>query len=95
VVLPELRVAIEYDTTGRHGLEHVGRREEADRRKDRAVRAAGWEVIRIRTGRLPALGPHDIVASGPSKKTLDRLLDELRAVRGGLFVDAYLRNTAG
>ncbi|MGP2481179.1 hypothetical protein ACTUM2_15305, partial [Listeria monocytogenes] len=29
LVLPELRIAIEYDSIGRHGLEHVGRREEA------------------------------------------------------------------
>src|SRR5690606_17887225 len=32
ILLPELRIAVEYDTTGRHGLEHVGRREHADRR---------------------------------------------------------------
>ena len=44
ILLPELRVAIEYDSTGRHGLEHVGKREVADRRKDRLLRAAGWEV---------------------------------------------------
>lgn len=92
VVLPELRVAIEYDSTGRHGLEHVGRREDADRRKDRALRAAGWEVIRIRTGRLPALGPHDIEVGAWSRRALARLVDELRAVRGPLFVDAYLRD---
>ena len=91
IVLPELQVAIEYDSTGRHGLEHVGKRQQADERKDRAVRAAGWEVIRIRTGRLPALGPHDIVASGVTKKTYERIIDELRDIRGSLFVDAYLR----
>ena len=91
VILPELRVAIEYDSTGRHGLEHVGPREEADRRKDRALRSAGWEVVRIRTGRLPALGPHDIVASGLSRATYTRLLDALRDIRGALFVDSYLR----
>src|SRR5579875_429824 len=27
LVLADLRIAVEYDTTGRHGLEHVGRRE--------------------------------------------------------------------
>ncbi|GAB3405977.1 hypothetical protein GCM10027515_19990 [Schumannella luteola] len=91
VLLPELRIAIEYDSTGRHGLEHVGRREAVDRRKDRAVRAAGWEVVRIRTGKLPALGPHDLLVSGLTKAFWPRLLDELRAIRGELFVDAYLR----
>ncbi|NQX05483.1 hypothetical protein HQQ82_11725 [Rathayibacter sp. VKM Ac-2856] len=91
IVLSELRVAIEYDSTGRHGLEHVGRREEADRRKDRALRAVGWEVVRVRTGRLPVLGPHDVLASGVSAGLVDRLLDELREIRGPLLVDAWAR----
>ena len=91
ILLPELLVAIEYDTTGRHGLEHVGPRQRADERKDRALRAASWEVVRIRTGKLPALGPHDLVVSGVTRRTYALLLDELRAIRGALFVDAYLR----
>lgn len=91
IVLPELRVAIEYDTTGRDGLEHVGRREPVDRRKDRLVRASDWEVIRVRTGKLLPLGPHDITASGITGRVIDRILDELRAARGHLFVDCYLR----
>ncbi|MWV47723.1 hypothetical protein GRS96_00360 [Rathayibacter sp. VKM Ac-2803] len=91
IVLGELRVAIEYDSTGRHGLEHVGRREEADRRKDRALRSAGWEVVRIRTGRLPALGPHDVLASGVSAAVVERLLEELRVIRGDLLVDSWTR----
>lgn len=91
IVVPELRVAVEYDSTGRHGLEHVGPREAADRRKDRALRGAGWEVVRVRTGRLPALGPYDIVTAGLSRQTFARLLDTFREIRGGLIVDAYLR----
>lgn len=91
IVIGELRVAVEYDSTGRHGLEHVGGREDADRRKDRALRAAGWEVVRVRTGRLLPLGPHDVVASGVTGRLADRLLDELREIRGPLLVDAWLR----
>lgn len=91
IIIPELRVAIEYDTTGRDGLEHVGKREPVDRRKDRALRAVGWEVIRVRTGKLLPLGPHDIQAGSISNKLIDRLLDELRDARGHLFVDCYLR----
>jgi hypothetical protein len=91
IILPELRVAIEYDSTGRHGLEHVGQREDSDRRKDRALRSVGWEVVRIRTGRLPALGPYDLQVSGISGRTVDRLVDTLRDLRGALFVDAYAR----
>jgi hypothetical protein len=56
IVIPELRIAVEYDSTGRHGLEHVGKRQDADLRKDRALRWARWEVVRIRTGRLERSG---------------------------------------
>jgi hypothetical protein len=91
ILLPELRVAIEYDTTGRHGLEHVGPREQVDRRKDRALRGAGWEVLRVRTGRLLPLGPFDVVAAGVSRRLYPRLLDALREIRGPFLVDAYLR----
>jgi hypothetical protein len=91
IVLGDLRIAIEYDTTGRHGLEHVGRREQVDARKDRLLRQAGWEVVRIRTGPLAPLGPHDVHAAGVSGRLVDRLIDRLRAIRGDLFVDAYLR----
>ncbi|WFR66029.1 hypothetical protein P9139_13280 [Curtobacterium flaccumfaciens] len=87
----ELRVAIEYDSTGRHGLEHVGPRQETDRRKDRAVRGVGWQVVRIRTGRLQALGPYDLEVPGISGRTTTRLVDTLREIRGALFVDAYAR----
>jgi hypothetical protein len=90
LVLAELRVAIEYDSTGRHGLEHVGLRADADRRKDRALRAAGWEVVRLRTGRLEPIGPHDLQLSTWNRAALDRLVDALRSIRGPLLVDAYL-----
>jgi hypothetical protein len=91
ILLPELRVAVEYDSTGRHGLEHVGKREDADRRKDRTLRSAGWEVVRIRTGRLEPLGPFDLQLSSIGRRGLERLVDVLREIRGTLLVDAYLR----
>lgn len=91
ILLPELRIAIEYDTIGRHGLEHVGKREHADRRKDRALRGAGWEVVRIRTGTLEPLGPHDLQLRSITAKGVEQLLDRLRDIRGSLMVDAYLR----
>lgn len=91
IVIPELRIVVEYDSTGRHGLEHVGRREAVDRRKDRAVRAARWEVVRIRTGRLEKLGPHDLQAGSLGRRLYARLLDEFRVIRGDLIVDALLR----
>jgi hypothetical protein len=91
IVIPELRIAVEYDSTGRHGLEHVGRRQDADLRKDRALRWAKWEVVRIRTGRLERLGPWDLQVSGTGKKTLAALIDTFRAIRGELIVEAYRR----
>lgn len=89
-LLPELRIAVEYDSTGRHGLEHVGKRQDADERKDRALRAAGWEVVRIRTAKLSPLGPYDLRASAWNAKTLGMLLERFRQIRGPLLVDAYV-----
>ncbi|MHC5796560.1 zinc-ribbon domain-containing protein [Lacisediminihabitans sp. FW035] len=91
IVIDELKVAIEYDTTGRDGLEHVGRREQADRQKDRLLRAAGWEVIRIRCGKLKPIGAWDIVATGVSAKTVDRVIERLGEIRGELIVECYRR----
>jgi very-short-patch-repair endonuclease len=91
IVLSDLRVAIEYDTTGREGLDHVGRREQSDRRKDRALRAVGWEVVRVRTGKLAPLGSYDVVASGVSGKVVGRVMDRLCDIRGDLIVAAYSR----
>lgn len=90
IVLPDLRVAIEYDTTGRDGLEHVGKRELVDLRKDRLLRAARWEVVRVRTGKLKPIGPHD-VHGGTSGRTVDRVIDSLRDIRGDLIVNAWLQ----
>jgi hypothetical protein len=91
VIIPELRIAIEYDTIGKFGLEHVGHREPADRRKDRAIRAVGWEIIRIRCGRLQPLGPFDIMAGGVSKRLVARLDERLGEIAGPLMVAAYRR----
>nr|WP_237488643.1 zinc-ribbon domain-containing protein [Microbacterium sp. TL13] len=91
LVLSELRIAVEYDSIGRHGLEHVGRREQADRRKDRALRAVGWEVVRVRTGKLEPLGPHDLQLATWNRAALDRLIEAFRGIRGPLLVDAYSR----
>jgi very-short-patch-repair endonuclease len=91
IIIDELRVAIEYDTTGRDGLEHVGRRETADKRKDSLLRQNGWEVVRVRMGTLQRIGAFDIEASTLSNPLVSRLLDGLRDIRGALIVDCYLR----
>jgi very-short-patch-repair endonuclease len=89
IVIDELRVAIEYDTVGSIGVEHVGPREDSDRRKDRLLRAVGWEVVRIRCGKLRPIGPYDLVASGVTIALADRILERLGEIRGELIVRAY------
>jgi hypothetical protein len=91
IVLPELRVAIEYDTVGRHGLEHVGPREQSDRRKDRALRSVRWEVIRIRCGKLQPIGPYDLHAAAITDRLIDRVAAALAEIRGDLIVSSYHR----
>ncbi|MGO4535323.1 zinc-ribbon domain-containing protein [Leifsonia sp. 2MCAF36] len=91
ILIPELKVAIEYDTTGRHGLEHVGPRETSDRRKDRLLRAVGWEVVRVRAGKLQPIGPYDVAAGSVTEALVDRILARLGEIRGELFVAAYRR----
>ena len=95
VLIAEFALAIEYDSVGRAGDEHVGRRERSDRRKDALIRAAGWEVIRLRQKPLRPLGPHDLVVAGVSASAVDRLIDRIAELRGSLFVDAYRRSAEG
>lgn len=90
ILFPDLRIALEYDTTGRIGTEHVGARERSDKAKDRLLRQAGWEVIRIRCGKLQPLGPFDITASGVTNVVIERVIDAMRDARGDLIVAAWL-----
>lgn len=91
IIIAELRVAVEYDTIGRYGLEHVGPREASDRRKDRLLRAVDWEVVRVRCRPLQPLGRHDVEASGVTDAVVERILAKLGEIRGELIVDAYRR----
>jgi len=91
IPIPELRVAIEYDTVGRTGTEHVGDRERSDRAKDQALRGVGWEVVRLRTSGLRPLGPYDLECSGVTGAVVDRVMERLADIRGDLIVAAYSR----
>ena len=91
IIVPELAVAIELDTVGRNGDEHVGRREQADRRKNQLLAEVGWQVVRIRLRPLRALGPHDLVVAGVSNAAVEQLIDRMGDIRGHLFVAAYRR----
>jgi len=91
LVLPELAIAVEFDTIGRAGDEHVGERERVDRRKDRLLAEVGWVVIRLRCRPLRALGPYDLVVPGVSARAADELVDRMAEARGALLVAAYGR----
>ncbi|GMA28429.1 hypothetical protein [Arenivirga flava] len=91
VILPDLRIALEWDTTGRIGDEHVGHRERSDRLKDRLLRRVGWEVVRLRGEGLRPIGPYDLDARGVSGAFVERIVDRCCEIRGELFVTAYRR----
>jgi very-short-patch-repair endonuclease len=91
IVLAEFAIAIELDTVGRNGDEHVGRREHSDRRKDQLLAAVGWHVVRVRCRPLRALGPHDLIVTGISASVADAVIERAGEVRGHLIVRSYAR----
>lgn len=82
IIIPALRIAIEYDDPGRDGTSHRGLKESSDREKDAALAEVGWEVIRVRAGGLGPLGPHSVVCSGVSGLVVDRIMELLCELRG-------------
>ncbi len=90
IIIPALKVAIEYDDPGRDRTSHRGLKEVSDREKDAALAEVGWEVIRIRGGGLGELGRHSIVCASISPTVVDRILDLLREIRGDEAVDRIL-----
>lgn len=82
IIMPALKVAIEYDSPGRGGDWHRGLREASDLDKDAALREVGWEVIRVRTGGLEPLGRYSVQASGPTRKLADELIALMEQIRG-------------
>lgn len=93
IIVPEFAIAVELDTVGRNGDEHVGRREGTDRRKDRLLGEVGWHVVRLRCRPLRALGADDLVIAGVSQSAVDALVERMGDVRGHLLVQAYARAT--
>jgi hypothetical protein len=91
IIIPELAIAIELDTVGRNGDEHVGQREQADRRKDQLLADVGWRVVRVRCRPLRALGPYDVVVAGVSAAAVSAVLERIAEIRGELMVRAYER----
>jgi very-short-patch-repair endonuclease len=88
ILVPQLRIAIEYDDPGRSRRAHRGLKEASDIEKDEALHEVGWEVIRIRAGGLEALGPNSIVCRALTAESVDEVLAIARRIRGDAAVDA-------
>ena len=81
IVIADRRVAVEYDSPGRPGEGlHTGTRRDADLLKDELLREVGWEVVRLRTGGLDAIGPHDVVAPGLSQRAVTEVAAAIERV---------------
>ena len=88
ILVPQLRIAVEYDDPGRSRRAHVGLKEASDLEKDDALREVGWEVVRIRAGGLEALGPNSVVCHALTPAAVDEVVACMRRIRGDAAVDA-------
>ena len=88
ILVPQLRIAVEYDDPGKSRRAHRGLKEASDTEKDEALREVGWEVIRIRAGGLEALGEHSIVCRALTIEIVDEVVALMRRIRGAEAVDA-------
>ena len=92
IIIPALRVAIEYDSPGRDKTSHRGLKEVSDREKDAALEEVGWVVIRVRADGLQPVGRHSIVATGVTDALVGEILSMLATIRGEEAVAALMRS---
>jgi very-short-patch-repair endonuclease len=92
IVIPALRVAIEYDSPGREKTSHRGLKEVSDLEKDAALDEVGWAVIRVRADGLQPVGRYSIVCTGVTRALVDEVLAMLVEIRGDAAVAALLRS---
>jgi len=92
IIIPALKVAIEYDSPGREKTSHRGLKAVSDREKDAALEEVGWAVIRVRADGLEPLGRHSIVCSGVTAGVVDEVLAMLVAIRGEAAVSTLMRS---
>ncbi|WP_139417220.1 hypothetical protein [Agromyces laixinhei] len=90
ILVPQLRIAVEYDDPGRSRRAHLGVKAGSDLEKDAALREVGWEVIRIRAGGLEPIGPYSIVCRSLTIAVVDDVVSTMREIRGDAAVDALL-----
>lgn len=88
ILVPQVRIAIEYDDPGRTRRAHRGLKEASDIEKDEALREVGWEVIRVRAGGLESLGPYSVVCTSLTIDAVDKVVQLMRRVRGDDAIDA-------
>jgi len=88
ILVPQLRIAIEYDDPGRSRRAHTGLKQGSDVEKDEALAEVGWEVIRIRAGGLESIGPNSIVCRALTPAVIDEVVARMRELRGDEAVDA-------
>ncbi len=69
IALPSERIAIEYDGCYWHRDSH-----QKDLDRNRALRNAGWWVLRVREEPLPKIEPHDVVLATSVHHTRDRTI---------------------
>jgi hypothetical protein len=78
IVVPSLRLLVEYDGAYWHQDN-----EDADRRKSKTLRQAGWRVIRVREAPLAATHPDDVVVpQGKHKLIANAVLYKIEDVCG-------------
>ncbi|WP_156401848.1 hypothetical protein [Agromyces sp. Soil535] len=90
ILIPQLRIAVEYDDPGRSRRAHKGLKEASDLEKDEALREVGWEVVRIRAGGLGELGQHSVVCNALTPAVVDEVVACMRRIRGDDAVDALV-----
>lgn len=94
ILVPQVRIAVEYDDPGRSRRAHRGLKEVSDLEKDDALREVGWEVIRIRAGGLEPLGPHSVVCRTLTIEAVDEVVATMRRIRGDAAIEAISLTSA-
>ncbi|MGY4857829.1 hypothetical protein [Cryobacterium sp. AP23] len=92
IIIPALKVAIEYDSPGRDKTSHRGLKEVSDREKDAALEEVGWAVIRVRADGLDPVGRYSIACSGVTAGLVEEVLTMLAAIRGEQALAALMRS---
>jgi very-short-patch-repair endonuclease len=95
ILVPQLRIAIEYDDPGRSRRAHTGLKQGSDVEKDEALAEVGWDVIRIRAGGLEAIDANSIVCHALTPAVIDRVVARMREIRGDDAVDALVVTRTG